>query len=172
MYPILLTIFFIFLLTAVYAGVRGAPWVPTKSKDLERFLKLAEFKPGDKFYDLGCGDGRLVVAAAKAGAIATGFEISLFPYLLAMLRVLFASRDVRKNIKIKFRDFWKEDLSDASVIYFFLMPKIFAKLEKKLLAELKPGAKVIVYVWPFQNWTAKKIDVYPKRPKIYLYEIS
>ncbi|MDO8622525.1 MAG: hypothetical protein Q7R80_04815, partial [bacterium] len=75
------------LATFAYAGVSGAPWVPTWRRDVDRFLALAQLRPGERFYDLGCGDGRLVRAAANTGTIATGFECSLLPYLLAKLRV-------------------------------------------------------------------------------------
>jgi SAM-dependent methyltransferase len=80
---IFILILYIFLGTFAYAGIKAAPWFPTWSRDIDRFLKLAEIKPGQKFYDLGCGDGKLVFASAKAGATAVGYEISLLPYLIA-----------------------------------------------------------------------------------------
>lgn len=161
---ILALILFIFLGSFAYAGVLAAPWFPTWSKDIERFLKLAEIKPGQKFYDLGCGDGKLVFAAAGAGAEAVGFEISLLPYLLAISRSWHI-----ENTEIKFKNFWKADLSDADVVYIFLTPKVNPKAKEKLERELKKGSRVIAYTWPIEGWTAVKTDLVARQPPMYLY---
>tara|TARA_Y100000310_G_C20324569_1_gene642332 strand:- start:45 stop:545 length:501 start_codon:yes stop_codon:yes gene_type:complete len=164
---VLIILFLVILFSAVYAGWRGAPWVPTKKKDVERFLKLANIESGQKVYDIGCGDGRIICAASNAGAKAHGYEIFLAPYIFAKIKSLFY-----KNCKIKFKDFWSADLSDADVVYFFLMPHQYKKLEKKLKNELKGGTKVIAYVWPIENWVPKKVDVLPNHSNLYLYEIN
>ncbi|MEK9153569.1 MAG: hypothetical protein AAB723_03155 [Patescibacteria group bacterium] len=172
-----MTLFIFFLLliilvlagTAAWAGYRAAPWAPTFKADTERFLKLADIKPNQKVYDLGCGDGRLVLAASQAGAVAVGFEISLLPYLIAKWRIL--RSPFKKKCSIKFRDFWRADLSDADAVYFFLMPKIFAKMKAKLEKELKPGAKVIIYAWPMEGWTALAADCPEGKAPIYVYQI-
>lgn len=159
-------ILFIFLGTFAYAGVRAAPWFPTWSRDISRFLKLAEIKPGQKFYDLGCGDGKLVFAAAGAGAEAVGFEISLLPYLIALSRSFSI-----KNSKILFKDFWNQNLSDADIVYIFLTPKVNPKAKEKLQKELKTGARVIAYAWPIDGWEPVKTDTTPGQPAMYLYII-
>lgn len=166
---ILYVAFFAIVATFVYAGLRGAPWVPSKKKDVERFLKLADIKPGDKMYDLGCGDGRLVIESAKAGAIAQGLEISLLPYFIANISRLFQKN--KKNVKISYKDIWSADLRDADVIYFFLMPKIYPKLKEKFEKELRPGTKIVAYVWPIVGWIPKKTSTHPNHPNLYLYEI-
>ena len=120
--------------------------MPTWKKDLDRFLKLADIKPGQVVYDLGCGDGVVVMAAAKKGAKAIGLEVSILPFLMACVRKIFT----RSQAQIKFRDFWLVDLSEADVVYFFLIPRIYEQLKHKLEKELKPGAKVIAYVWPVE----------------------
>jgi SAM-dependent methyltransferase len=185
---ILYFIFFVLLVSAGWACWRGAPWVPTRKKDVERFLKLAEIKPGQKFYDLGCGDGRLVITATKAGANAIGFELSLAQYLHAKINVLLsvipAKAGIQSNtqnpglpnqvgndkIKIQFQDFWNINLSDADIVYLFLMQSIYPKLKAKFEKELKPNAKIIVYAWPIQGWTPIKIDQSPNSLPIYLYQ--
>jgi len=159
-------ILFLFLGTFAYAGIKAAPWFPTWSKDIERFLKLAELKPGQKFYDLGCGDGKLVFAAAGAGAEAVGFEISLLPYLIALSR----SFNI-KNTKIIFKDFWKANLSDVDVVYIFLTPKVNPKAKIKLEQELKKGSRVITYSWPIEGWIPVKTDLVPGHLPMYLYII-
>ncbi|MDD5750706.1 MAG: hypothetical protein PHU56_03640 [Candidatus Pacebacteria bacterium] len=167
LFSIFLFVFLFLAATAVYAGWRAAPWAPTFKDDKERFLRLACIKPGQKVYDLGCGDGRLVAAAGKAGAIAVGFEISLVPYFFAKWRI--ANSPAGKNCRIKFKDFWKADLSDADVVYFFLMPKIFAKMKAKMEKELKPGAKVIIYTWPMDGWEPLAEDCPKGKTPIYVY---
>lgn len=162
----LIFILFIFLGSFAYAGIKAAPWFPTWSRDIERFLKLADIKPGEKFYDLGCGDGKLVFAAAGAGAKAVGFEISLLPYLIAKTRSFFV-----QNTEIKFRDFWKQTTFDPDVVYLFLTPKANQKAKKKLEQELKKGARVIAYTWPIEGWEPVKKDEAPGQPPIYLYII-
>ncbi|MEK7102612.1 MAG: hypothetical protein AAB579_01270 [Patescibacteria group bacterium] len=160
---VVVIIILVILATFIYAGFRGAPWVPTKNGDVERFLRLAELKPGAVVYDLGCGDGRIVRVAAQAGAAATGFELSLLPYCMAKLRLMSTAGQVR------FNDFWHADLRDADVVYFFLMPGIYSKLKTKLENELKPGAKVIAYVWPVEGWEPAITDHVSGSPDLHVY---
>jgi SAM-dependent methyltransferase len=168
LYNIIFLGLMVIILSFIYAGLRAAPWIPAWQRDLERIIKLAEIKPGQIFYDLGCGDGRVVCAAAKNGARAIGFEISLFQYFLACLRVAFSKGP---KAKIIFKDFWDTDLSQADIVYFFLMPKAYFKLQAKLKRELKPGAKVIAYVWPIKQWEPAKVDKISEYPVIYSYKL-
>jgi SAM-dependent methyltransferase len=167
MYTLFSIIFLLFIGTFIYAGLRGAPWVPTKKKDVQRFLDLANIKPSDIVYDIGCGNGRMVIAAAAKGANAVGFEVSLFPYLLAIINKLIK----KSKAKIKYRDLWHVNLGEADLVYFFLMPERIKKLKSKFEQELKPGARVISYVWPIDGWEPIKIDECEGQPKLYLYEI-
>jgi hypothetical protein len=161
-------IFFVliaFLLTMLLAT--AAPWVPTRRRDMERILALAEIKPGDIFYDLGCGDGRLITVAARAGAIATGFDISLMSYFMTLIRLLLE----KSKAKAFFRNFFGQDLSNADIVYFFLTPTAMPKVKKKLEAELKKGARVISYAFSIPGWEPVIKDTAPGRQNIYLYKI-
>jgi SAM-dependent methyltransferase len=160
------------IVTAGYAGLRAAPWVPTWKTDVRRFLALAELAPGKRFVDLGCGDGRLVFTAAKAGADATGYEISLLPYLIALLHRAFLPSEARRRAGIRYRDFWNADLRNADVLYTFLMPEHKERLRKKFEAELRPGTIVITYVWPLDGWTPVATDTEPGRLKLFKYRIA
>ena len=155
---------FLFLGTFAYAGILAAPWFPTWSRDMQRFLKLADIRPGQKFYDLGCGDGKLVFAAAGVGAEAVGFEIALLPYLLAVTRSFYI-----KNARIKFKNFWNENLADADIVYVFLTPKANPRAKAKLKHELRKGTKVIAYTFLIDGWTPTRVDRENGRPPIYLY---
>ena len=168
MYLFLSIIFLLFLFTFIYAGLRGAPWVPTKKHDVARFLKLANIRPGENMYDIGCGNGRMVIAASNQGAKGVGLEVSLFPYLLAKINKLIK----RSSAKIKYRDLWHFNLNEADIVYFFLMPERIKKLKTKFEQELKPGTRVISYVWPIDGWTPTKVDECDNYPKMYLYTIK
>ncbi|HEU0051069.1 MAG TPA: hypothetical protein VFQ60_03365 [Patescibacteria group bacterium] len=125
---IVLILIFCILLTAAFA--KDAPWIPTPKKDVLRFIQLAKIKPNQLFYDLGCGDGRLVFAAAEAGAKAKGFEISLLPFLLANVRKFFSKN--KASIQISYRNIWKADISHADLIYVWLTPGIEQKYRLNL----------------------------------------
>ncbi len=161
-------IILIILLTASYAGLTAAPWLPTRKRDVPRLIAMAEIKPGDKVYDLGCGDGRLVFAAAAKGADAIGIEVSLLPYLVAKIRSL-----VQPRSKIIFGDLFRKDVSVADIVYIFLMEKSYERLKRKFLKELRPGTKVIVHCWKVKGWEDKliKSDKPEKELGIYVYQI-
>lgn len=151
----------------VYAGFKGAPFVPMRHHDVARVVALAKIKMGEKVYELGCGDARVSCALASCGSTVVGLEISLLPYLLAKLRILFLKK--KSKIAIQFANFWKINLQDADLVYFWLMPEFFEKLKTKLQNELKAGTKIISYVWPLPGWEPAEISEEQGHPKIYLY---
>lgn len=169
---ILLLIYLFFMSTIAMAFLSLAPWLPARKKDLKRIFKLADLKPGEIFYDLGCGDGKIVIYAAKHySAKAIGIELALPLYLICKIRQLF---NYKKNITIKFKNLFQENLRDANVVYVFGMKsKLKNKLKQKLEKELKQGARVISYSFPIKGWTPKIIDKPTERDlKIYLYELK
>lgn len=138
--------------SAAWAGWRAAPYVPTRQHDVERMLRLAELKAGELVYDLGAGDGRFVVTAARRyQARAIGFEISLLPYLVGRFRIWRAKQGALAAMK--FQDFYRQDLSAANAIVCFLTPGAMAKLGPKLKQELKPGTRVVSFAFALRDWT-------------------
>ena len=170
MFEIILFIIFVLVGgTFAYAGLRGAPWLPTKARDIERIFSTVEIKPGQTFYDLGCGDGRLLFLAAEKGAFGIGYEISFLPYLIAQVRRIFSKQ--RKKIKIHFRDFWNADLRDADVVYLFAQPQYMEKLKLKLEREMKPGSVALSYCWSVDGLgNERKIEAQNRLP-FYVYKI-
>ncbi|MFA6254138.1 MAG: methyltransferase domain-containing protein [Candidatus Paceibacterota bacterium] len=127
---------------------RGVPFVSTPSKRVAIILAAAKIKPGQIFLDLGCGKGEFLIEASRDyGATAIGYEVSLWPYLWAKARIMIS----RSTATIKFASFLKADLSQADVIYCYLLRGMMAKLEKKFVAELKPGSRVFTYAFPLPN---------------------
>lgn len=132
------------LVPTIIALVKGAPFVPTPMKAVEKMLKVADIKPGEKVYDIGCGDGRMVYLAAKNhDAKAVGVELSPLVYLLARLRKLFWG----SKAKIAFGDFRRQNFKDADVILCYLLPETLVSLQSKLEKELKQGARIISYAF-------------------------
>ncbi len=166
---IALFIFVVLIFTATYAGFSGAPWMPTNGRDIKEAVKMSKVKKGQKVYDLGSGDGRLLFEAAKKGAVVKGFEISLIPYIFSSIKRLFQKE--KENIKISYKNFWKANLGDADIIYFFLMPANYSKIRKKMEKELKKGTKVVVYVWPIKEWEPVSKRVEKGKENIFMYEM-
>lgn len=145
-----------------------APWLPTRGRDIERILKLARLRPEERFYDLGCGDGRVVMAAARQGSVAVGLEISLAMWLVCRVRQAIGGGAATFRLK----DLFKQDLTDADVVYVFGMPKTIAtRLRPKLEAELRPGARVVTYEFRIDGWEPSAVDegALPRDKRLYLY---
>ena len=166
-------LFFCFIIvifgSAAWAGMKAAPWVPTRQKDIKRMLELAEIKSPDLVYDLGAGDGRLVLAVARNfPAKVVGFEFSVLPYLVARVKLLLAGFGTRT--KILYRDFYHFNLSEADVILCFLTPKAMCRLRPKFNRELKSGARIVTYAFKIKDWPNVKISKpTPKDTPIFLH---
>ena len=156
--------------TFAYGGISAAPWVPIWQRDVDRMLALAAIKPGEIVYDLGAGDGRIVITAAqKYHAQATGFEIAVLPYIIGYIRIQLAG--VQKKARLRYRNFYDQDLSAADVIFTFLTPPAMEKLKSKFVKEIKPGARVVSYAFDIKGWEKTKIDKpNEKKAAVYLYQ--
>ena len=153
---IFILIVVLLLISYALSGFSIAPWIPCKEKDLERINKLADLKPGQIFYELGCGDGRVsrYIAMKNPDVKVIGIEIFLPVFLLAKIISLFQSH---KNLTIKFGDAFKENLNGADVVYTFALSEtINGRLKSKFEKQLKKGAKVISYVFSIKNWSGNQ----------------
>ncbi|MFA5188393.1 MAG: hypothetical protein WC460_03455 [Patescibacteria group bacterium] len=171
-FNIFIFVLFLIILSFGLAAISFAPWVPTRKKDLPRILKLAELKPGEKFYELGCGNGRVSIYIQKnSSAQIIGLERVLPLYLICKFRQFFIKN---KNLIFRRKNLFKENLSDADVVYFFGVPATIAnKLKQKLARELKPGAKIISYAFLVEGWQPIVIDKpRPNDISIYVYQIN
>jgi tRNA G37 N-methylase Trm5 len=115
-------------------------YVPTPHDVVERMLDMAKVKKGDVVYDLGCGDGRIVVAAAKRGAKATGWDIN--PVRVKEANANVKKNHVGRNAKIILGDIFTLDLSGANVVTLYLLPRLNVKLIPQL-KKLKPGSRIV-----------------------------
>ncbi|MBU0546035.1 class I SAM-dependent methyltransferase [Patescibacteria group bacterium] len=164
-------IIILILLTMGVAGLSFAPWVPARKKDVARIFALSDLKSNEVFYDLGCGDGRMIFFAAKNyGAKAIGLEIGLPLYAFCRLKQMFGEKT---NAIIKFKNLFKENLGEADVVYFFGMPeKIKNKLAEKLKKEMKSGSRIISYAFHVPGLSPFAVDKPTKDEiSIYLYRM-
>ncbi len=145
---IAVAILFIAIVSASWTNYMGAPWVPSSMKVVNQMLELADVQPGERVYDLGCGDGRLVIAAARKYQ-AVGIGIELDPLRWLFCQILIAVFGLRGKVTVQRGDLFKIDLSDADVVACYLLPKTNKKLEEKLMRELQPGTRVVTNTFIF-----------------------
>jgi len=140
----------------------GAIFVSSKEEKIKKIIELAEIKSGEKAADLGAGDGRLVIALAKKGAEAHGYEIN--PLLVWQARRNINKAGLGGKAFIHWKNFWREDLSRFDIIIVYGIGYIMKKLEEKLRKELKNNARVVSNAFCFPTWPQIK-----KEDGVYLY---
>ncbi len=133
------------------------PFVPTPQEVVDKMIQLAGVKKGDTAYDLGSGDGRIVIAAAKAGASkAVGFEID--PGLVKESRENIKKAGVADRAEIRHADIMTVDLSGASVITMYLLPDVNLRLKPRILTQMKPGSRVVSHAFDMGDWKPDKVE--------------
>jgi precorrin-6B methylase 2 len=152
-----------------------APFDPTPQEIVERMLALAGVKKGDVVYDLGAGDGRILIAAAKKyGARAVGFETD--PGLVKLARENARNAGVEKLVEIREQNFLSADLSRASVVTLYLSYDGNLAVRDQLLTQLRPGTRVVSYTFDMGDWPAKIAEAYRDKAgnahALYLWEIT
>ena len=171
---ILLAVFFLFFLWKLIthnSSYLSAPYVGTESKIVKRMLSIADLKEDDILYDLGSGDGRIIVSTALKGSKAVGVEIDPLKVLYSRIFIKLLRLDDRA--KIIRGSFFETDLSKASVVTLFLLQETNQKLKSKLKKELKKGARVISYSFTIDGWRPQKTYLNSDSiwGPIYLYKI-
>ena len=163
---ILLLIIIVSLVSISWTRLIGAPWAPTDMTVVRKMLTMAKVKPGELVYDLGCGDGRiLIVAARQFGARAIGIEIDPLRYLWSQIRIRLLG--LGSKVRIEYGNFFKHDLSQADVVTCYLLQDTNNKLADKLNQELNSSARIVssIYTFPLLSLIHKN-----KRLKIFVYK--
>jgi len=151
-----------------YSG--DVPYVPTPPDVVEEMLKLAGVKRTDIVYDLGCGDGRIVVMAAqKFGARGVGIDIN--PERIQEAKQNAAAAGVTDRVKFLEQNLFDADIREATVVTLYLLPSVNLKLRPKLHQELKPGARVVSHSFDMGDWKPDKEVEYNGR-RLYLWIIK
>ena len=156
------------LVFQVYTTRFGAPWVPTSYKTIKKMLRLAEVKPGDKVYDLGCCYGRILVEAARSfGARSVGIEIDPIRFLYAKAKVLLLGLSTR--VKVLMGNFFKINISEADVVTIYLLQETNVRLIDKFARELRPGTRIVSNTFTLPGF---KLINFDKKLKVFVYTVE
>ena len=149
----------------VVSSITNAPYLPSDKKSVAEMVRLANVRPGEKMVDLGSGDGRIVIAMAKVGAEAHGYELNLF--LVWWSRHKIKQEGLSGKVFVHWKSFWHEDLGRFQIVTMFTIPHFMARLAKKMRRELRPGARFISNGAPLPGWQYKEKN---EKEGIYLYQ--
>ncbi|MGD0298329.1 MAG: class I SAM-dependent methyltransferase [Bryobacteraceae bacterium] len=131
------------------------PYVPTTDEAVDAMLKLADVKSTDVVYDLGCGDGRIVITAAKQyGTHGVGIDIN--PQRINEARENAKKAGVENLVRFEENDLFKADIRDATVVTLFLLQRVNLRLRPKLLKDLKPGTRIVSNTFDMGDWKPDK----------------
>ena len=131
------------------------PYVPTTEEAVKAMLKLADVQKSDIVYDLGCGDGRIVIAAAKEyGAHGVGIDIN--PERIQEAEANAKKAGVEKLVRFEENDLFKANIHEATVVTLFLLRSVNLKLRPKLLRDLKPGTRIVSNTFDMGDWKPEK----------------
>jgi SAM-dependent methyltransferase len=145
------------------------PYVPSPNPVVDAMLKLADVKKTDTVMDLGCGDGRIVITAARTYG-AQGIGVDLNPERVEEARANAKSAGVDSRVRFEENDLFKADIGKASVVTLYLLPGVNERLKPKLLSDLKPGTRVVSHSFDMGDWKPDKEEVVEGR-HIYLWVI-
>ena len=145
------------------------PYAPTPPSVVEAMLELARVTSDDVVYDLGCGDGRIVVAAAK-GPGARGVGIDIDPELIAAAVALAQREGIADRVTFILDDLFQADFRDATVVMLYLQPEPNLRLRPRLLAELQPGTRVVSHSYDMGDWVPDEVRRVAGR-RIYLWTV-
>lgn len=167
-YLIFILLFLIFFTSIAIAGILLAVPVPTPQKAVEEMLKLARVKEGDRIYDLGCGDGRIIITAGKKfKAYAVGYEISILHFLITKLKI--KKEKLSSKVKVFYGNFYTKDFHDASVITIFGIPNRMEGVGKLIKKSAPSGVRIVSYAFPIPQFKPKKILKIKNLTPIYYY---
>lgn len=152
----MIIVLLIFIISFGIPFITGAPFAPSAKKGVKKMMELANVKQGDVTVDLGSGDGRIVIALAKAGAEAHGYEINRLLVRYSRIKIKMAGLETKAFIHRG--NFFKEDLSRFNVVMIFGVFYIMDELGEKLHRELKEGSIIVCNNFSLPNWEPIKKD--------------
>lgn len=163
LFEIILIVFAIYLL---WSWLTKTPFYPSQLKKLDKLFNEKEIPidSSTNFIDIGSGDGRIMIWAAKKGALAHGIEYN--PFLSLLTRVKTALKGLSKKVKVFNKDFKNHDYSNYNIVYMYLFPEHMNILKDKLFKELKPGSTIIT-----NTFTLEEVEPYKIVDKFYFYKI-
>jgi len=171
---------------ALLGGCAGAPaptpartapkldvvWVPSAPEVISAMMEAAKVGPGDVVYDLGCGEGEIVIAAAKQYG-ARGVGVDLDPERIRNARANAASAGVTARVTFIEQDLFKTDVSPATVVTLYLLPDLNERLRPKLLSELRPGSRIVSHDFGMGDWVPERTITVPlaREHRVFLWRV-
>lgn len=146
----------LFALVSTQVRIPDVPFLATPDDVVDRMLDMAQVGPGDVVYDLGCGDGRIVIAAArKFGARGVGVDIN-------PARITEANENARKAgvehlVTFRVQDVMETDVSEATVVTLYMFAEINVKLRPRLTIQLRPGARIVSHTFGIGDWEPEQV---------------
>jgi SAM-dependent methyltransferase len=140
----------IFIFTVIF----GAPYFPSRHEHVERALRLIDLQPGQYLLELGSGDGRVLIAAAKKGIRVTGYEINPLLFAWSWLR----TRRYRQHVTVILGSYWNRPLPNADGIYVYLLKPYMQKLDQKLSADIRRPTKVVSFIYSIPDKKPAKTE--------------
>ena len=134
------------------------PFVPTTPEIIDRMLELARAKPGDVVYDIGSGDGAIIIRAAKKYGV-KGVGIEIDRELVRKARNNAFREKIEHLVEFHAQDAFTADISPATIVTLYMLPEFNAKLRPILERQLKPGSRVVSHDFPIAGWTPAKVEV-------------
>lgn len=161
----MLFIILVLFALACFGGVLlfGAPYLPTMESQIEATFEMAGLKAGDTLLELGCGDGRILIAAAREGMNAIGYELNPIMAFISWAR----TRRYRRQVKVVLGDFWRKEWPPTDVIFVFLLNRYMEKLDKKCMQYPHKPVKLISFAFKVPG---KKPKV--EKRGVFMYEYS
>ncbi|HEU4743837.1 MAG TPA: hypothetical protein VFS61_01330 [Anaerolineales bacterium] len=167
LYGLSLFLFILILLWILIPALYGLPPVSTKPERIRKALKLANLQPHETLYDLGAGDGRvLLIAARDFGAKAVGIEVGPIQCILIWLRA--AASGFGHQIRVKWENFYRSDLQEADVVFLYATSTEVRKLAPHLEQQMKPGTRLVSISADFPEWEPSAFD---DRDLLFVYEM-
>jgi SAM-dependent methyltransferase len=171
---------------ALLGGCAGAPattparpapkldvvWVPSAPEVITAMMEAAKVGPGDVVYDLGCGEGEIVIAAAKLYG-ARGVGVDLDPERIRNARANAASAGVTERVTFVEQDLFQTDVSPATVVTLYLLPDLNERLRPKLLSELRPGSRIVSHDFGMGDWVPERTIIVPlaRDHRVFLWRV-
>ena len=143
-------------------------YVPTAQPIVDRMLDMAKVKPGDYVIDFGCGDGRMVISAAKRGA--RGYGVDINPVRINEANENAKKAGVTDRVEFKIADLFEEDLSKGDVMTMYLLPEINLRLRPKILNDMKPGTRIVSHDFSMGEWQPDQRDTVANK-RVFLWYV-
>ncbi len=163
----LLPVFVLAMCSILLPALVGGAWSPTRRRVMTKMLEYAKLRSGDVLVDLGAGDGRVLLAATKVpGVRAVGIEIDPLRYFLCKARLWW--RGIGDRASVRKENFFRTDLTDATVVTFYLSQAAADKLQEKFERELNVGTRIVSHRRPLPGWRPVFVD---DEDEIYVYRM-